>query len=309
VAGSARLGAMSLTGLLVWREEEQRPRYDLQLSVAEPSAAMLAVLLELTGLGPAAGLLDGPVLGNWPQQALQLDWLSRFDGSLKLSAKGGLAGEGTEIDARLQDAELFVDRAAARHRHGRLSAELTLDTARPLPFMTAVLDLQEIDAAWLAARLDLDPVIEGRIDLFAEATAAGSSVYDLVRSLIGEIEITIGQGRLSGAELEPIVLALDGRQDGGGLPLGERPTLPFSGLAGRFALERGLAATPALKLTLDHTAATVTGVIDLLLWAAELTLEVPAPGAPGPPITLKIVGPLERPQSRLSLPPVTAATP
>ena len=103
IAGSARLGDMSLTGLLAWQQDEPRSRYDLQLSVAEPSWAVLTALLELTGFSPAL-LLETPVLGNWPQQALRLDWLAQFDGSLKLSAKGGLAGEGSELDARLQDA-------------------------------------------------------------------------------------------------------------------------------------------------------------------------------------------------------------
>ncbi len=72
IAGAARLGGMSLTGLLARQPEQPRPRYDLQLSVAEPTLDMLKALLELTGLGPPAALLDAPLLGNWPQQALDL---------------------------------------------------------------------------------------------------------------------------------------------------------------------------------------------------------------------------------------------
>ena len=145
IAGSARLGEMSSTGLLAWQTEQPRPRYDLQLSVAEPTFEVLTALLELAGFRPAL-LADTPVLGNWPRQPLDLGFLSQFDGSLKLSAKGGLAGEGSELDARLQDATLFVDRASAQLPHGSLSTELTLETDRPLPFLVASLDLREVDA-------------------------------------------------------------------------------------------------------------------------------------------------------------------
>ena len=314
IAGSARLGQMSLTGLLAWQTQPPRPRYDFQLSVAEPTFEVLTVLLELAGFRPAP-LLDTPVLGNWPRQPLDLGFLSQFDGSLKLSAKGGLAGEGSELDARLQDATLFVDRASARLPHGSLSTELTLEFDRPLPFLVASLDLREVDAAWLAARLDLDPVLEGTMDLLAEATAAGSSPYDLVRTLIGRIELAMRAGRLVGDEMASIRKALSaGRNDHGqpGMPLpdpvsGAPPALPFADLVARFALDRGMARAQSVELEVDDAAVTVAGMIDLLLWAADMTIEVAAPGHPDEPIALQIVGPLKRPQTRLTVPPALRA--
>jgi uncharacterized protein involved in outer membrane biogenesis len=313
IAGSARLGDMSLTGLLAWQQERLRHRYDLQLSVAEPTFEALTALLELTGFRPTALLLDTPVLGNWPRQPLDLGWLSQFDGSLKLSAKGGLAGESAELDARLQDAKLFVDRASARLPHGTLGTELTLDTAKPLPFLVASLDLREVDASWLAARLDLDPVLEGTVDLLAEATAAGSSAYDLVRTLIGRVELAMGPGRLVGDEMAPIREALSrGRNDhqnttSQDLPSDERPALAFTDLVGHFSLDRGIASTQSVQLEIDDAPATITGVVDLLLWAADLTLEVAVPDHADEPIALQVVGPLKRPQTRLTVPPALRA--
>jgi uncharacterized protein involved in outer membrane biogenesis len=313
LAGSARIGEISLTGLLSWQQEQPRSRYDLQVSVAEPTWQMLTALLELAGLSPAVALLDAPVLGNWPQQTLHLDWLSQFDGSLKLSAKGGLAAEGAEVDARLQDAKLFVDRASARLPHGTLSTEFTLDTGRPLPFLTASLDLHDIDASWLAARLDLAPVIEGTLDLFSEATAAGSSAYDLVRTLIGRVELAMAAGRLVGDEIAPIRQALiTGQNDHQSVPsqdsaAGNPQALPFTDLVARFSLDRGIASTQSVQLDLEDGAATVAGVVDLLLWAADLTVDVKAPAHPDKAIALQIVGPLKRPQTRLTLPAAMAA--
>jgi hypothetical protein len=305
IAGAARLGSMSLTGLLAWRQEQPRPRYDLQLSVAEPTLELLMALLELTGLGPPVTLLDAPLLGNWPPQPLQLGWLSQFDGSLKLAAKGGLAGEGSELDARLQDAMLFVDRASARLRHGSLDAAFALDAGRPLPFLTGSLDLREVDTSWLAARLDLDPVIEGAMDLHSEATAAGWSAYDLVRSLIGRAELSIGQGQLRGDDLAAIGEAMGRNDQQNASVSGQTPALPFTDLVGRFSLDRGIARAQSVNLEVQGAPATVTGSADLLLWAADLTVEVEV-SQPDRPITLRVVGPLGRPQTRLTVPAATA---
>jgi uncharacterized protein involved in outer membrane biogenesis len=316
VAGSARLGEMSLTGLLAWQPEDPRPRYDLQISVAEPSIEVLTALLEVAGYRSSALLLDTPVLGNWPRQPVDLGWLSRFDGSLKLSAKGGLAGEGSELVARLQDATLYVDRASARLPQGTLSTELTLDADAPLPFLVGSLDLRAVDAAWLAARLQLEPAVEGSMDLIAEATAAGSSLFDLVRTLIGRMDLAISAGRLVGDEIAPIRQALrtgGNNHEQPSVPApdptsGGTQVLPFTDLVAHFALDRGMAVTESVKLDVDDAAVAVAGVVDLLLWATDLTVEVETAEHPDEPIALEVVGPLKQPQTRLTVPPALRAS-
>ena len=310
IAGSVRLDEMSVTGLLAWQQQEPRPRFEMQLSVGNPRQEILLGLLELAGLGPSPTLSAESFLGNWPADPLQLGWLSRLEGELNLSAKGGLAGAGLELQARLQDRKLFVDRGVLELRPGTLQTELILDIGRPLPFLTAAIDLRDIDAAWLAAKLDLEPVVEGALDLNGEMTAAGGSPYDLVRSLLGRLEVTMAEGRLIGDELAPIQQALIAETDGanhqGGAlqqpPTGEPAALAFQNLTGRFSLDRGMAVAQSVTLDLDRAQGTVTGLVDLLLWVTDLTLELQGPAADDEPITLKIVGPLQKPQTRLALP-------
>jgi hypothetical protein len=88
---------------------------------------------------------------------------------------------------------------------------------------------------------------------------------------------------------------------------GNPQALPFTDLVARFSLDRGIASTQSVQLDLEDGAATVAGVVDLLLWAADLTVDVKAPAHPDKAIALQIVGPLKRPQTRLTLPAAMAA--
>ena len=310
IAGSGRLGSMSLTGLLAAQPGPPRPRYDLQLSVGDPTSEMLVMLAELAGVQTTL-LLDTPMLGNWPEQPFDLGWMPRFDGSVKLSAKGGVAQDGVQLDARLQDATLVVDRASLQLARGTLGSELTLEADGPRALLAGSLDLREVDATWLAGALDLDPVLEGSVDLHAEASAAGASAYDLVRASAGHIEMTMGGGRLIGDPIAAIRAALHAGQNDhappGTEPAEPGPGLPFSGLNARFSLDRGIASTEAVRLDVDGAATSVAGTVDFLLWTTDLTVDVAAPDHPHEPIALRIVGPLDRPQTRLTVPPALRA--
>ena len=88
-------------------------------------------------------------------------WLSAFDAELELSGKGGLAGPGFELQARLEQGQLTIEQLSAALWGGRLELQSSFDAGRPLPFMALALDLREIDPTALAAWLDLPPVRRG----------------------------------------------------------------------------------------------------------------------------------------------------
>jgi hypothetical protein len=295
IAGTARLGATSVTGRIAWQDRQARPRLTAQISVGEPTAPVLAALLDLTGLRLEWPAIEGAVKGRWSERPLALDLLDRFDGELTLFSKGGLAGPGFELTARFEEGTLAVDHVAMALWGGRLEGRLSLDVRRPLPYLTASLDLQDADLGALAAWLGVAPVVAGPADLRLAATGAGGSVRALVGSLIGEIEIAAHEG----AVLEALPSGLVGAP----APAAPDETAAdLAGLAGTLPLQRGVVTLPLTAIQVDGVDVTIEGQIDLYLWATDLTL---GPDAAGP--ALRVVGPLDRPQVRLDKPPAPGA--
>ena len=194
VAGTARLGATSFTGRAAWEDGQGRPRLAARISIGDPTAPVLAGLLDLSGLRLEWPSLDDAVKGRWSDRPLAVHLLDRFDGELALSSKGGLAGPGFEFTARFDDGRLALDHVSMALWGGRLEGEASLEVRRPLPYLTAALELEDADLGELAAWLGVAPVVAGPADLRLEATGAGNSVRALIGSLIGEVEIAVHEG-------------------------------------------------------------------------------------------------------------------
>jgi hypothetical protein len=286
VAGTARLGETSFTGRVAW-EGEDRSAIDARISVGEPTAPVLGALLEVIGWRPEWPGTDGPFRGRWSERPLALEALGGFDGQLVLSGKGGLAGDGFDLNARLEDGELTVEHLSLGLWDGRLQGQLTLEVGRPLPYLVAALDLEAFDPSGLADWLDVPPLLTGPASLHLKTTGAGDNVRALVGSLIGGVELVAQDGLLS-----------DVLPEGFAASTGAQPEDPgpdgSAGVAASFALERGVLVAQPIELELGDTAAHLEGVVDLFLWAVDLTLRSDD-GA-----RLKVVGPLHRPQIRLS---------
>ena len=149
---------------------------------------MLGGLLDLSGLRPEWPSSDGAFRGRWSEQPLALPLLDRFDGELMLSSKGGLAGEGLELTARLEQGRLTVEHLALALWQGRLQGQLSVDVRRALPYLVADLSLEGFDPAQLAALLGVPSLVAAPATLHLAATGAGDDVRSLVRSLIGQVE-------------------------------------------------------------------------------------------------------------------------
>jgi AsmA-like C-terminal region len=307
VVGTAQLGAMSLTGQVDWQQGTPRPKLVVRLSAGKPNADDLASLAAVAGLRPDPVVTRGLRGGAWSGQPLAFGWLNAADAEVELSAKGGLVGPSVELQARLDQGRLMVDRLSGTLWGGKLDAQVSLDGARKLPFLALALDLRAIDSKALAAWLDLPPVVGGKADLYVEATTAGNDVRDLVRGLIGEAKVGLHDGHLVGADLARLAAA---PAPGSGAPFADGaalgappPEVVVPSLSGSFALKRGIATAAGVSLKLADTPVKVEGTIDLLLWAADLTLSVVPDGAAADDVAkLRLVGPLDRPQLRLRQP-------
>ncbi len=303
VVGTAHLGAMSLTGQVDWQRGTPRPKLVVRLSAGEPSADGLASLAALAGIRPDPIVTRGAEGGAWSTQPLAFGWLGAADAEVELSAKGGLAGPGIELEARLDQGRLMIDHLSTALWDGQLEAQVSLDGARPLPFMAVALDLKAIDAKALAAWLALPPVIAGKADLYVEATTAGDNLRDLVRGLIGDAKVGLHDGRLAGVDLARLAAPASGATTGDDTATDSVPAVAVPNLSGSFALKRGIATAQTVNLELAATPVRLEGTVDLLLWAADLTFRLDGKGgrldgADGP-VGLKLVGPLDRPQVRL----------
>ena len=177
---------MSLTGEVGWRRGAPRPELTLRLSAGEPSADALSDIAALAGLRVDPLLLGRPRPGAWSAEPFALAWLGGFDAAVELSGKGGVVGPGFDLQGHLEQGRLMIEKLQASLWRGRLEAQTSFDVWRPLPFMALAIDLQGIDPAALAGWLGLPPVVEGAAELYAEATAAGDNLRDLIGSLIGE---------------------------------------------------------------------------------------------------------------------------
>ncbi len=304
MVGTARLGAMSLTGQVGFQPARPRPKLTVRLSAGEPDAAGLASLVALSGLYLDPIVTQGPEGGAWSSQPLAFGWLGAVDAEVEVSAKGGLAGPGFELQAQLDQGRLMIDQLSTALWNGQLKVQTSVDAARPLPYLGLAIDLREADAAALTAWLGLPPVVQGKADLYVEATTAGDNLRDLIRGLIGDAKVTLHDGRLVGADLARLA-SVEAGAAVDSTPIPEAaPAVPVPNLSGSFALKRGIATAKDVRLELDGHRAELEGSVDLLLWAADLTFRLDtAGGADGHPLGLKLVGPLDRPQMRLLQPP------
>jgi uncharacterized protein involved in outer membrane biogenesis len=182
--------------------------------------------------------------------------------------------------------------SAKRALGGVIEGEAGLRLDRPSPLFALALTARQIDAAALATLLDAPAVLQGKLDLQSEATTIGDNPFELVRSLFGNATVKLEDGDLLGLGSGEGT-ARPAQEDG----IGAWPVATdLRSLSGRFRIRRGIAQAETLTLDLDRALGKVHGVIDLLLWVVDLEVAIEPNNDARPPISLRIVGPVDAPQ-------------
>lgn len=309
-AGSAKLGPTSITGRLTHEEASERGKWEAKISIGNPREDSLAPFLTLAGYRSTGNWRPSSVLGRLPQTAIRTAWLDHFDGSLSLTAQGGLAGDGINLSARLDKGFLHVDEFEADLWNGDLSAEMSLERRREQPFASVAIELDDIEAEALTGWLGMPKTIEGPLKLDLDAASVGRTVFDLVKGLSGNIDIEVEQGQLHSIGIPSLRKLLRDRLDTNPetpKALEDPLKMPLSNFKATSTLKRGIATPIDGQFTFDpnlgiEAKATIGGSLDLLLWVAELTLDITTDDDVMTPLALQIVGSPRRPQGLFTAP-------
>ncbi|MGI9490913.1 MAG: AsmA family protein [Geminicoccaceae bacterium] len=311
IGGNVKLGPTSITGRLTHQEMTvEKGKWDARISIGNPKQDSLAPFFSLIGHRSTGHWTPRSILGRLPTTAIRTAWLDDADGSLSLVARGGLAGEGINISARLEKGFLYVDKFEADLWNGDLSAEISLERRREQPFASMAIELDDIDAESLTDWLGIPKTIDGLLKLKLEAASVGRTVFDLAKGLAGSIELEMEQGQLHSPEIPTLRTTLRERLNSDlQTPVSpEDPlTMPLLNFGVTGALKRGIATFDEGVFTFDPSlgidaAATIEGTLDLVLWIADITVDITAADEAMTPLALRIVGPPNQPQALFTTP-------
>ena len=133
VSGSTQLGPTSITGRLE-RSAATEGAWEAKVSIGNPQRDSLAPFLAMIGIRSAGAWTPRSILGRLPKTPLRTRWLEGINGSITLSSRGGLAGDGFELSAKLQEGFFYVERLEGDLWNGRIMAELSLERRRDPAF-------------------------------------------------------------------------------------------------------------------------------------------------------------------------------
>ncbi len=308
-SGSTKLGPTTFTGSLTFQGAPLDSPFEAKLSVGSPRKDSLAPFLILTGLRLTGDWTPARWLGRLPTTGLRTAWLEKVEGTLSLVSKGGLVGDGLQMDAKLGGGLLYIERLEASPWQGRLQAEVTLERRRDQPFLAIAVDLDQVEAADFATWLGVKNGISGPLDMHIEASSVGRTPFDMMAGLAGEVVIKAGPGEIKGLGVPDFRQALLSNADDEA-PVDRSLTLPFGKIDAKADLSRGILSFEGSRLgfpsaTGSETSAIIAGTADLLLWIADLNFDAVAEGVEkgaasksGP--AYRLFGPPDRPIGLIS---------
>ncbi len=269
----------------------------------EPRHGLPAVATDRVTAAPRTAVMAGGIPERWSRQPLDLSWLNRFDGGLKLDAKALSLGrsrlDGVSLGTDLSNGTLSLQRLAAQFYGGKLTGSGHLSADGGATIQLGLAHAQMRDA--LAGVADLD-MVDGAMDADMALTTSGLSTAEWIGRLAGSGKFAVQDGVMRGFDLK----AVDDHMQSLDSPVGLLALLQtglsggrthFSSLAGTVAVRNGLIATDDVRLIADGGGANASAQINLPAYVMDARAEFRLAGAPsGAPLVMRLSGPLDGPR-------------
>lgn len=313
MAVEGKIGATTLAGDGAIRTDGARPKLTANLQAGH------IVLDHFLGVARTGhGKTDNPVRQNqsnrqqgddrWSRDAIDLSALQGMDANINLTAERLVFRrypfEEPRLHLTVTDGVMRIEDLSGRLFKGKVGLRATLNS-RPLPGLGLSIELRgaDINQAMRTA-LEMDQVT-GQLGFTGQFQTTGSSQWDLVNALSGQVNIHAVNGVFRGFDMKsfserlgrlnkaPDFLNLVQRAFSGG-------ETHYQDINGNWKIKNGVAKTLDTKATMDASEATVKGTVHLPAWKLDLrTVMQLTEHRDAPDMGVHLYGPLDMPRRDL----------
>ncbi len=287
------IGALKASGEVAVDLRGERPK--LQGNLA-------ADTLWLDPLVPASGAANG----DWGRRPLPFRMLRDFDMELALTAGsvhyGAFAAGPAKLQALLKDGRIETTGTFQTSDGGSVSVIADANTAVLPPAVRLSLKAENLDAGPLIAAATGLSMFSGTGSLSADLTAQGQTQEEMAGTLKGVAAFTLGEGRMSGTDLQGLATAVRERiVDGWG---DSSLVTPYTALTGSANIADGIITFRTLSIETPQAAFSVTGSVDLLRRAVDLRATASSGDSPLLPVPIVVKGRWDAPRIYPDIPQI-----
>lgn len=229
---------------------------DIRLDGARPklTAKLAAGALDLSSLS-AEGGSTGESAG-WSKTPIDASGLAALDAAVSLSAQSldaGMVKLGrTQMNVTLDTSRAVMKLSEAEGYNGQIVGQFVINNRNGLSVGGDLSLLQGDVEPLLKDLMDVDR-LSGKADAFVKFLGVGNSLDAIMRSLSGNGGIAMGQGTISGFDLNALM----------GTGNGTSGTTVFDAMSASFDIKGGVLRNDNLTMSLPRFRATGKGQVDL----------------------------------------------
>ncbi len=211
---------------------------------------------------------SGENSGNsWSRESFDFSALNFIDADLRISAGRILAadldlGSGA-FTASLQRGRIATELVDIEAYDGQVNGTVVINARSQVPSMTAKINVSEANLSTLLADVAEINRLQGIGNLAIDVAASGNSQLEIIRTLSGQVDTQVTNGKILGIDVAQLLQAYQQRKLEAVL-LGVGGETPFDFLEATFAINQGVARNENLMIEAPNYRIAGAGTVDIV---------------------------------------------